>query len=143
MTTFTRGSVTFRYPTTWALEADDDGPGWTVSVSVSSEGTAFLVASLRPDADHPAELADGALDALKAEYPELDADPVVEGIGGQPAVGYDADFLAVDTTSVCLIRAVNTPDGPLLLLAQMSDYDREANEPLLRAVLASIHIEDE
>ena len=102
-----------------------------------------MLVSLRPDAAGPGEVADEALAALKSEYRELDAEPVVESVGGQPAVGYDVDFLSVDTSIVCLLRGLNTTGGPLLLMAQVSEYDRERNEPLLRAVLASVQIEDE
>ena len=141
MKTFTRGSISIQYPLNWSVETDEDGSGW--SANIVSKDTAFVLASLRPDAEHPAELADEALAVLKAEYKELDADPVVENIAGQPAVGYDVDFLAVDTSVVSFIRGLNTPDGPLLLLAQVSEYDRERNEPLLRAVLKSVQIADE
>lgn len=141
MKTFTRGAIRIQYPLNWSVETDEDGPAW--SANIVSKDTAFVLASLRPDADHPAELVDEALAALKAEYKELDADPVVENIAGQPAVGYDVDFLAVDTSVVSLIRGLNTPDGPLLLLAQVSEYDREANEPQIRAILASVSVEDE
>jgi hypothetical protein len=141
MKTFTRGGVRIQYPLNWTVETDDDGPAW--SANLVSKDTAFVLASLRPDAEHPAELADEALAVLKAEYKDLDADPVVENIAGQPAVGYDVDFLAVDTSVVSFIRGLNTPDGPMLLLAQVSEYDRERNEPLLRAVIASVQIEDE
>lgn len=139
MKTFTRGGVRFRHPTDWTLDTDDDGAAW--AVTASSPDTAFVLASVRPDAAGPGELADETLAALKGEYPDLEAEPVVQGIGGQPAVGYDVDFLTVDTSTVCLIRSLMTPDGPLLLLAQVSDLDREANEPLLRAVLASVQVE--
>jgi hypothetical protein len=141
MKTLTRGGIRIHYPLNWAVETDEDGPAW--SANMTSTDTAFVLASLRPDADHPADLADEALAVLKAEYKEIDADPVVENIAGQPAVGYDVDFLAVDTAVVSYIRGINTPDGPLLLLAQVSEFDRERNEPLLRAVIASIRIDDE
>jgi hypothetical protein len=142
MKTFTRGPVRFQYPAGWAFDTDaDDGAAW--AVSASSPDTAFVLVSLHPDAAGPGALAEETLAALRVEYTELDADPVVEGIGGQPAVGYDVDFLTVDTPTVCLIRSLSTPDGPLLLMAQVSEYDREANEPLLRAVLASVTVEDE
>lgn len=141
MKSFTRGGVRIQYPPPWTVETDDDGPAW--SATFLSRETAFVLASLRPDVDHPAALVDEALAALKAEYKELDADPVVENIGGQPAVGYDVDFLSVDTSVSCRIRGLNTPDGPLLLMAQVSELDRERNEPLMRAVLQSVHFEDE
>jgi hypothetical protein len=140
--TFSRSGVSFRYPANWACDAEEtaDG-GWTITVQ--SRETAFLLVSLRPDADDPAQVADEALEALKAEYKELDAENAVETLAGQVAIGHNIDFLTVDTPITCWTRCLNSPDGPLLLMGQTSEFDREANEPILRAVCASLKIEEE
>jgi hypothetical protein len=122
MKTFARGATSFQYPANWTLDTEEDGAAWTASAF--SPDTAFALIALRPDAAHPAELADETLAALKAEYQELDAEPVVENVGGRPAVGYDVD-------------------GPLLFLAQVGEFDREAHEPLLQAVLKSVQVAEE
>jgi len=150
MNTFERDRISFRYPANWSVEIDDeaghgnsdgaeDAGGWTVTVS--SPETAFLMVSLRPDADHPADLADLTLEALKAEYAELDAENVLETIRGQPAVGYDVDFLTADTPVTCRVRCLDTFAGPLLLMAQVSEFDRQSNDPVLRATVASLDVE--
>jgi hypothetical protein len=145
MKLFERDGVRFRYPADWAVEAGDDPAagdgGW--AVTVQSPETAFLLVSLRPDADDPADLADQALAALKAEYQELDAEPVTETVAGTVAIGHDLDFLTVDTAVVCRIRALDTTAGPLLVMAQVGEYDREQHDPVLRAIVASLAIETE
>ena len=73
----------------------------------------------------------------------VDADPAVETVGGQPAVGHDIDFLTLDTSIQCWTRAVQTPAGPLLVMCQTSEYDRERNEPALRAVVASLQVDED
>ncbi len=108
-----------------------------------SPDTALLVATLRPEADSPAELADEALAALQLEYKELDEEPAVESIAGRSAVGHDVDFLTLDTTAFCRIRGLDTAAGPLLILAQMSEYDRVRLDPVLRAVVASLQLTEE
>jgi hypothetical protein len=140
--TFSRSGVSFRYPATWDLDAEETAEGgWTVTLH--SPETAFLLVSLRPDADDPAQVADEALEALRAEYQELDAENVIETLDGQVAIGHDIDFLAVDTPIACWTRCVTTSEGPLLVMGQTSEFDREANEPVLRAVCASLQIEEE
>ena len=140
--TFERDGIRFQYPANWVLETDDDAEdGW--SVSLQSPETAFLQMSLRPDAASPAELADQTLDALKAEYKELDSQNVVESFAGQPAIGHDFDFLTLDTAITCWTRCIDTPAGPLLVLRQVSEYDRERNEPVLRAICVLLAVEDE
>jgi hypothetical protein len=141
--TFERDGVRFQYPENWTAEAAEetgDG-GWTVTVQ--SPETAFVMVSLRPEADTPAELADQTLGALKTEYMELDAEDAVETLAGRPAIGHDIDFLTLDTAITCRTRCVDTPAGPLLVMGQTSEYDRERNEPVLRAIYGSLTIDEE
>ncbi len=143
MATFERDGVRFQYPENWTVEvsesAGDDG-GW--AVSVQSPETAFVLVALHTDADSLADLADRTLDAIKAEYKELDAENAVETLAGRVAIGHNIDFLTLDTTVTCWTRCVDTPAGPLLVLCQTSEHDRDRNEPVLRVVCASLQIEE-
>ena len=141
--TFERDGIRLQYPANWTLEAGDHDADGAWSVAIQSPETAFLQLSLRPDAETPAELADQILDALKAEYKELDAANAVDQFAGQIAIGHDMDFLTLDTSIACWTRCVETPAGPLLVLCQVSEYDRDRNEPVLLAIAASLKIEDE
>jgi hypothetical protein len=141
--TFERDGIRFQHPATWRVEVEDneeDG-GW--SATVQSPETAFMIVSLRPYADEPAQLADQTLEVLKSEYKELDAANAVETLAGQVAIGHDIDFLTLDTAITCWTRCVQSLAGPLLLMAQVSEFDREGNEPVLRAICASLTIEEE
>jgi hypothetical protein len=137
---FERSGIRFQYPANWTADAEDAEDGWTVTLQ--SPETAFVLVSLRPDAATAAQVADEALDALRIEYPELDSEPALDNVAGQPAVGHDIDFLTLDTAIVCWTRCVETSAGPLLILCQTSEYDRERNEPVLRAICASLRVED-
>jgi hypothetical protein len=142
MNEFSRDGIVFRYPTNWSLEVDEATDGsWTVSLT--SPATAFVLVSLRPDAREPADLADQTLQALKSDYQELDAENRVETIGGQMAIGHDIDFLTLDTAITCRTRCVESLGGPLLILTQVSEYDREQHDPVLRAIVASFQFETE
>ena len=136
MQSFERDRIAIRYPDSWTAEeaADDDTGAWTVTVQ--SPDTAFLMLSLQPDADHPGDVAEQALEALRAEYKELDVEDVVETICGQPAVGFNADFLTVDTATACRVRCLATDAGPLLLMSQVSEYD-----PVLAAIIKSLDVD--
>jgi hypothetical protein len=141
MHTFDRDGISFRYPANWRVETEEGEGGWTVTLT--SPETAFAVISLRPDARDPADLADQTFDAIKGEYKELDADNAVQTIAGQIAIGHDIDFMTVDTPTECRTRCIETPAGPLLILCQSSEYDRERNDPVLRAIVASLAVEEE
>jgi hypothetical protein len=142
MKTFRRDGVSFHYPENWTAEVEDSADGgWTVTVS--SPRTAFLIISLQPDACDPTHLADQTLEALKADYQELDSEHQVETLSGRPAVGHDIDFLTIDVPVVARIRCLEAPGGPLLVLAQTAEPDRERYDPVLRAVVASLVVEED
>jgi MFS family permease len=103
---------------------------------------AFALVSLRPDAEGPEQVAEEALAALKAEYPGLEPIEATGTVAGAPAIGHDIDFLTLDTTITCWTRCIDTTGGPLLVMGQVSEYDRERNEPVLRAVFASVELDE-
>ena len=143
MTSFERDGVRFEYPQNWTAEfaEDDESGGW--SITVESPDTAFVLVSLRPDAETPADLADQTLVALREEYQELDVQDTLQALAGLPAIGHEIDFLTLDTPITCRTLCIDTPAGPLLVMCQTSEDDREANEPLLRAVCASLKVDAE
>ena len=137
---FREGSLSFRYPDNWQLEREDNDHGWTVSVY--SPGTAFLTLSLDTDYPDTERVADTALEAMRSEYPELEADDCVDNLAGQPAIGHDIRFISLDLTNTCWTRSFDCPDGTALLLCQVSDIEA-AQEPILRAICSSLHIAGE
>ena len=141
MNTFDRDGISFRYPENWGVETEEGERGWTITLT--SPQTAFAIISLRPDARDPADLADQTFEAIKAEYKELDADNAIQTIAGQVAIGHDIDFLTMDTAITCRTRCLETPAGPLLVMCQASEYDRVQNDPVLRAIVASLTIEED
>src|SRR5687768_9494304 len=102
MKTFERAGVRFQYPANWRIDVDDAADGWTVTVQ--SPDTAFVLVSLRSEAETAAQVADETLEVLRAEYKELDAETALDSIGGQPAIGHDIDFVTLDTAIACWIR---------------------------------------
>ena len=137
---FREGSLSFRYPDNWQLEREDNDHGWTVSVY--SPGTAFLTLSLDTDYPDTERVADTALEAMRSEYPELEADKRAEPFAGQSAVGHDISFFSLDLTNTCWTRSFDCPDGTALLLCQVSDIDA-SQEPILRAICSSFHVAGE
>ena len=88
-------------------------------------------------------MAHQPLEALKAEYPEMDSVDATETLAGRMAIGFDVDFVALDATVIGHIRAIDAPDGPLLILTQGSDLDRANHEAALKAIESSIEITEE
>jgi hypothetical protein len=129
--------IRFEYPLDWELEVSDDGDQATVSVQAPG-GLAFALIRLDAARPAPAELADEALAAMRAEYPGLDAEPALETIDGQKAIGHDLEFLSLDLVNACVIRCFQTPRRTVFVFEQWTEHEGDEYEMQLRAVCASI-----
>jgi hypothetical protein len=138
---FDDGGIRFQYPENWRLEREESEAGWTVSLQ--SPGTAFMMVCLREDLPTPDQLADAALDALREDYPELEADDCVDNLAGQPAIGHDIRFISLDLTNTCWTRSFYTSEGTILVLCQANDLELEEHEPVLRAICKSLEVDDD
>jgi hypothetical protein len=138
---FDDGGIRFQYPENWRLEREDSDTGWTVSLQ--SPGTAFMMVCLREDLPTPDQLADAALDALKEDYPELEADDCVDNLAGQPAIGHDIRFISLDLTNTCWTRSFYASEGTVLVLCQSNDLELEEHEPVLRAICKSLEVDED
>src|SRR5262249_52344355 len=123
------GGLSFRYPENWSLERDDVETGWTVSVQ--SPETAFVLVTCDQGHPPPDQMAEAALEALRSEYPELEADARVETLAGQMAVGHDIEFFSFDLTNTVWTRSFETDEGTYLVMCQENDLETERNGPVL------------
>jgi hypothetical protein len=137
--TFAEGGIRFLYPDNWSIEREDDEIGWTVSLH--SPGTAFMVVVFRGDLPPPSDLADAALEAMKEDYPELEAENGLDSVGGRPAIGHDMRFFSLDLTNTCWTRSFYSSEGTILVLCQTCDLDPDNNEKVLRAICASLKVD--
>ena len=133
--------IRFRYPENWQLEREDNEAGWTISLQ--SPGTAFLMLSVREDLPTADALADETLAALREEYPSLEADECVDTLAGRPAVGHDIRFFSFDLTNTCWTRSFYSSGGTILVMCQLNDLETERHEPVLRAMCASLEVDED
>jgi hypothetical protein len=138
---FSEDGIRFQYPENWQLDREETGAGWTVSVQ--SPGTAFFLVSYDADMPDTELMADTALEALRSEYPGLEADQAVDSLAGEPAVGHDVQFFSFDLTNTCWLRSFYSGSGTVLAMWQANDLELERVEPVLRAISASITLDEE
>ncbi len=138
---FDNDGIRFRYPESWQLERQDTEDGW--AVSLQSPDTAFLMLSLNADMPSVEQMSETALAALRAEYPDLEAEDCVDSLAGRPAVGHEIRFISLDLTNTCWTRSFYSARGTVLVLCQINDLELEKNEPILRAICASLEVDDE
>lgn len=137
---FSRSGFYLRYPDDWKLETEKTDDGWCATIF--SPDTAFLMLSYHENEDDPAAVADIALESLRESYPDLEEQSAVETIAGQPVVGYDVDFIALDFTNTCSIRVLAGSEGCLLVIGQCTDEELNDHGQAIRAMFASIAVED-
>ena len=140
-TLFDEDGIKLQYPENWELQREDSEAGWTISLQ--SPATPFLVLSFDADLPDIEVMAQAALDVLRAEYEDLEADDCVETVAGQPAVGHDVRFFSLDLTNTCWIRSFYSGQGTVLVMWQINDLEMQKYEPVLRAICASIQIEED
>lgn len=138
---FDEGGIRFRYPENWRLEREDSDAGWTVSVQ--SPQTAFLTVTLDEDMPSVDQMAETALAALREVYPDLEAEDCTDSLAGQPAVGHNIRFFSLDLTNTCWTRSFYSARGTVLVLCQTNDLELDAHEPVLRAICASLELEED
>ena len=140
MKQFQEDGIAFQYPENWRLDRESTDEGWTVLVQ--SPDTAFLVVSFDPNLPTTEEMAETALEALREDYPELESEPHVDTLAGQMAVGHDVRFFSFDLTNTCWIRSFYGDAGTVLVMCQSNDLELEQNEPIIRAICASMRVEE-
>ncbi|MDR3632729.1 MAG: hypothetical protein P4L84_02775 [Isosphaeraceae bacterium] len=138
---YDEGGIRFEYPEDWELEMTDDGPVTTISLQAPT-GLAFALVRTDEDCPAPAEVADEALEALRAEYEQLDAAPALETIDGHRAVGHDVEFISLDMTNACTIRCFRTSRRTVLVFGQWSDLEGDDAEVHLRRMRRSFEETD-
>lgn len=137
---FDQNGIRFTYPENWKLEREETATGWTITVQ--SPDTAFLVISYDAEAADAQEVATTALEALKQEYPSLEAEEAVDTVAGLPALGYDVRFFSFDLTNTCWIRSIYAIGGTLFLMWQLNDLDLDQYEPVLKAMCVSLQVDE-
>ncbi len=137
---FSEDGISFRYPANWTLEREDGDEGWTVSVQ--GPDTAFVVLCCDRTMPSSEEMTDTVLEALRGDYPDLEAEEGQDTLAGQPAIGHNIHFISFDLTNTCWTRSFYTEVGTILVMCQTNDLDLEQNEPVLRAICASLAVEE-
>lgn len=129
--------VRFEYPSAWETEVTGDGPVTTVDAQ-HPNGIAFLMVRIDDSCPDPDLVADSALEAMREEYPDLDADPVVETLNEHPAPGYDVEFLSLDISNTACIRCFQTPHRTVLVFGQWADLGEENLSELVGGMIRSL-----
>jgi hypothetical protein len=134
--------IRFEYPSDWAVEVTEEGRETTIDAQ-HPEGLGFAVVRADESRPDPASLADEALQAMREEYPDLEAVSVIETLGDHCATGHDVEFFSLDIANAAKIRCFRTPRRTVFVFGQWSDLGAENLPDQVRGVIGSIEEVDE
>ena len=134
---FEQAGIRFEYPENWSIDPLEEGQS-DREVVVSSPQTAFWHLSKHPPGTELEALFDEALAALRTEYKEMEVEPVHEDLEDYHLSGFDVNFMCLDLTNTCWLRACQTTAATYLLICQAEDLEFEQVGPVFRAMLASV-----
>lgn len=134
---FDRPPLHFVYPDSWSLDEDETAEGAEV-VSVYGPGGSFWSVTLHPAQAEPQALVDAALEALRGEYEQLDAEPIAARMAGKSLIGYELNFYFLDLTSTAWFHAVRHGEATYLIYSQAEDRDLDDVAPVFAAITTSL-----
>lgn len=127
----------FLYPENWSLDNREAG-SQPKSVTVIAPGGAFWSVDVHPFSVDPRELLLGMLDAMRAEYDDLEGTPATEAIGGEPAAGIDLSFSCLDFVITAQLRCFRHGHATYGLTYQAEDREFEKFRLVFRAISESL-----
>jgi hypothetical protein len=134
---FNKLGIRFLYPDNWAL-SEDTAPADCRSVSVVSPGGAFWTVAIHPRATDPAGLVKAAVEAMRAEYTDLEVEEVCETIAGHELVGCDLNFYYLDLTNTTVVRSLRGDNATYTVFYQAEDREMARIREVLQAVTTSL-----
>lgn len=134
---YDQSGVRFAYPENWTVEQGEDEEA-TLQITVASPETAFWSLSVYPGLRNIRALLDEVLQAMLAEYPDLESSAADEIVDGRQVVGFDLDFICLDLTNTAWARVFHREGATCLLLAQAEDDEFEQVEQVFRAMTATL-----
>ena len=134
---FDKLGISFQYPDNWTLDEEDALAG-RQSVTVYSPGGAFWSVAVHPRSADPTRLAEAAVDAMRQEYEQLEAEEAREALTGREMIGYDLSFYYLDLTNTARIRCLRTEQTTFTIFCQAEDREFDQIQMVFQAMTTSL-----
>lgn len=146
MRKFESPEISFYYPENWNLFVNDgdehSGEEETNEVTLQSPGSSQLTVALYDLSEDSNELFARTLDALKAEYEDIEIDEGCDEIRDQMLQGFDATFFYLDILVVAELRIIERDEDKILLLLQSESRELEETREVFNAIITSMIFPD-
>lgn len=135
--TYDRSGISLAYPKNWTLEEDSDDEAKLI-LTLSSPNTAFWTLIVYAETLDLTHAVQQVINALQAEYPELESHDTGDEVAGKMLVGKDASFFCLDLTSTVRVRTCHQGESTYLILSQSEDRELETAGPVFKAITQSL-----
>lgn len=136
---FANWGLRFMFPENWELVIDEPRDA-SHGVTLFAPDGSFWSLAVYPAGKEPAALLRQVVDEMKREYDTLDCEPASQLVAGQPAQGYELNFIHLDLTCTCLALSFRTYRATFVLLSQAEDRDYERQKEVFRAISTSLKV---
>jgi hypothetical protein len=137
--TYRTAGLRFVYPTDWEVREEQTEEG--LSITISSDGSAFCSVMLLPDRPSAESVIEAAMTAYRESYDDFDVYPVTGRIAGLESVGRDVDFFCMELVNSAWLRAFRTGRFTVLVLAQSGPDEQRAAKRAFETVCESLDCE--
>jgi hypothetical protein len=134
---YDKSGIQLLYPENWRVVEEQTGD-WPHGVTLQSPGGALWEVEVYPSHVELTDLIAQFLQAMRAEYEELEAQTTSEDICEQPAVGYDLSFFCLDFLVTCQVRCLRSGHRTLLLSYQAESREFDRQERVFAAITHSL-----
>ncbi len=134
---YDRDGISFQFPENWTLD-EDPKTGIPRTISVTSEEGAFWSASIYLTDQPLRELQHQYVEALEAEYEDLEIDDVEFKLGNETIVATDFQFYCLDFLVHSRLIVTQVGKYNVLIGWQAEDRDFDKMEPVFMAVTFSL-----
>jgi len=134
---FTGFGIRFLYPSNWEL-FEEQTDEWPISLTVQSPGTAFWSLSLYRQLLPTKTLADEFLEAMRGEYPELEASPLPSREDLDSHLAYELNFYCQERLAAGKAEIFDHQALTLVILMQGEDREFDRLQPVLDAITESL-----
>jgi hypothetical protein len=128
--------IRFLYPDNWEVTDEQSlEPPYSVGLQTPQGGMWVLQVHEQGD---PLALASEALQTMRTEYAELEADSITERIEEHDVIGFEMRFYYLDFVVMARVLSLRHGDRTLVLLCQAEDRDYDTLAPIFHAMLVSV-----
>lgn len=127
--------IKFLYPENWQL-SEESGDDWPKTVTVQSPEGAFLAIYIYQGGVDLQELVREAVDAMRAEYEDLEAEELLQPDDAD--YGFNLDFYYLDLVITAHIRGVLLPGLAIVWQSQAENREFDNCAMVFKAITTSL-----